>query len=290
MISLVEDIEKRCIGVLIGIGPLLFDALEVGLQEDCPYGDITTELLKVDGSGRFQFITRANTIVSGTARLKDFFESKKLAVASYIQPGKQAVKGDVLIEAQGDLKTLFKLWRIAQTYLTVLCAIASETQKIVSAARQVNQDIQIVVACRKAHLGMRIDEIEAVQDGGAIYHRNSLSDTILITQNHLRVAGSLPADLYSMQHKIEFEPPTEEDAYRYAKYVDIMLLDHFEPPKLLEITRQLKELNPRLQVGVAGGITAATVKDFAKFVDIIVLSSVLYAPPVDITCKIHRMM
>ena len=145
-----------------------------------------------------------------------------------------------------------------------------------------------MVATRKAHLGMRIDEMEAIQDGGAIYHRNSLSDTILITQNHLRVLGSLPETLYSMQHKIEFEPSSVEEAYRYAATVDVMLLDHFEPEVLRDIVPKLRQLNPRIKVGVAGGITLETVQQYAKYVDIIVLSSVLYAPPLDITCRITR--
>lgn len=274
--------------MLIGTGPLLFDSLVTGLTEDCPYGDITTELLDIAGQGRFQFISRVDAVVSGTPRLKDFFEAQKLVVGECKQPGTQITKGDVIISAAGDIKILFKLWRICQTYLTVLCAITTQTSKLVKAAQAENDAIQIVVATRKAHLGMRADEMEAVLDGGAIYHRNSLSDTILITQNHMRVLGALPQKLYSMQHKIEFEPSSVEEAYQYASQVDVMLLDHFTADTLAEVVRKLKALNPRIKVGVAGGITLDTVKDFAQHVDIIVLSSVLYAQPLDITCKITR--
>ncbi|MDR3593128.1 MAG: quinolinate phosphoribosyl transferase [Negativicutes bacterium] len=275
--------------MLSGIGSMLFDSLETGMKEDCPYGDITTELLGIAGQGRFQFISRVDAVVSGTARLKEFFETKKLAVGDWRQPGEPVAKGGVIIEAEGDIKTLFKLWRVCQTYLTVLCAIATQTGRMVQAAQEENADIRIVVASRKAHLGMRIDEMEAAQDGGAIYHRNSLSDTILITQNHMRILGALPEKLYSLQHKLEFEPSSVEEAYRYAACVDVMLLDHFEPEVLKDIVQKLKALNPRLQVGVAGGITLDSVKQYAGLVDIIVLSSVLYAPPLDITCRITKL-
>jgi nicotinate-nucleotide pyrophosphorylase len=274
---------------LIGIGSMLFDSLEVGLKEDCPYGDITTELLGIEGQGKFQFITRVDAVVSGTNRLKEFLETKKLVVGSWRLPGERVKKGEVIIEATGDIKTLFKLWRICQTYLTVLCAITTATRALVQAAREENADIRIVVACRKAHLGMRINEMEAIRDGGAIYHRNSLSDTILITQNHLRVLGSLPEKLYSLQHKIEFEPSSVAEAYEFATSVDVMLLDHFTPDVLKDIVQKLRTLNPRLQVGVAGGITLDTVRQYAGLVDIIVSSSVLYAPPLDITCRITRL-
>ena len=274
--------------MLIGMGSLLFDSLETGLMEDCPYGDITTELLRVSGEGQFHFISREDAVVTGTPRLKEFFETKKLVVDEYRLPGEHIAKGDVIISASGDIKTLFKLWRICQTYLTVLCAITTETCKLVKAAQKEKNDIQIVVATRKAHLGMRIDEMQAILDGGAIYHRNSLSDTVLITQNHMRVMGQLPGSLFSMQHKIELEPSSVEEAYLYAPQVDVILLDHFEASALGEIVRNLKTLNPQLKVGVAGGITLANVKNFACHVDIVVLSSVLYAPPLDITCKITK--
>lgn len=274
--------------MLLGMDAALFDCLETGLKEDCPYGDITTELLAIEGQGRFQFISRSDGVVSGTPRLAEFFVAKRLAVVSLRSPGDKIHKGDVIIEATGDIRKLFRLWRICQTYLTVLCAIATQTDKIVRAAREENGNVEIVVACRKAHLGMRSDEIQAVLDGGAIYHRNSLSDTILITQNHMRALGALPDRLHSFHHKIEFEPSTPEEAYHYAGGVDVILLDHFEPEELRIIVRKLREINPRIVVGVAGGITLATVKDYAPLVDIIVLSAVLYAPPLDITCKITR--
>jgi len=262
--------------------------LEIGLQEDCPYADITTELLGIAGLGRLKFITREEAVITGSIRLKEFFERQKLQVLFYQEPGVLVKQGDILIEVVGDLKTLFKMWRISQTYLTALCAIATETRNIVSAARQVNPEIEIVVACRKAHLGMRQEEIEAVQDGGGLYHRNSLSDTVLITQNHLRVLGKLPTNIKSFHHKIEIEPRNEAEAYECASFSDVILLDHFEPEVLQTVVQKLKTLNPRLKVGVAGGIEASRVKDFAEFVDIIVLSAVLYAAPLDFTCKIER--
>lgn len=274
--------------MLIGKGPLLIDCLEVGLREDCPYGDITTELLSIAGQGRFRFVTRVEAVVSGTVRLKQFFESKQLTVGDYKLSGEKVAPGTILIEATGDITMLFKLWRICQTYLTIMCAIATRTSKLVATAKMENPNIQIVVATRKAHLGMRIDEMEAVLDGGAIYHRNSLSDTILITQNHMRVLGGLPPNLYSLQHKIEFEPNTIEEAFQHAKAVDIMLLDHFESAVLGEIASQLRNINPSLKLGVAGGVTLETVKDYARHMDIIVLSSVLYAAPLDITCRIDK--
>lgn len=262
--------------------------LQLGLLEDCPYADITTELLGIEGQGRLRFITREKAVVTATLRLRHFFESQQLEVLFCQNPRKLIQAGDTIIEATGDLKTLFKMWRICQTYLTALCAISTATRQIVLSAQEVNPKIEIVVACRKAHLGMRQEEIEAVEDGGGLYHRNSLSDTVLITQNHLRVLGKLPTAISSFHHKIEIEPQNETEAYQCASFADVILLDHFEPSSLESIVKKLKDLNSRLKVGVAGGIKASQIQEFAPFVDLIVLSSVLYAAPLDFTCKIER--
>lgn len=266
----------------------MWNCLELAWEEDCHYGDITTEMLGIKGEGRLRFLSRTEAVISGTERLKDFMVSKQVKVLAWQKAGAKIVPGDIILEAEGNLAVLFKLWRICQTYLTVLCAIATETAKVVQEAKKYNPDIKIVVACRKAHLGMRKEEIEAVSDGGAVYHRNSLSDTILITQNHLRMLGELPDKLYSFHHNIEVEPTGEDEAMQWAKLADIILLDHFSGQALASLSQKLKKVNPRLKVGVAGGITLATVQNFAPYVDLIVLSSVLYAQPLDFTCKIER--
>ena len=120
--------------MLMGTGTLLVDALSVGLKEDCPYGDITTELLGIEGQGKFVFITRVEAVVSGTSRLREFFETQQLVVSAVRQNGQLVKPGEVIIGATGDIKLLFKLWRICQTYLTVLCAIATQTKRLVQAA------------------------------------------------------------------------------------------------------------------------------------------------------------
>jgi nicotinate-nucleotide pyrophosphorylase (carboxylating)/molybdenum transport protein len=244
--------------------------------------------LNINGNGSLIISSRIEGVTSGTIRLKDFFTSKGIDVVTITHPSTPFKPGDTIFKADGNVKELFKLWRISQTYLSLMCAVATSTNEIVSLAREINQDIDIVVATRKAHLGMRADEMDAIKDGGAVYHRNSLSDTILITQNHLNAISSLPAGLKSVQHKIEIEPRNKEEAYAVAGFVDMILLDHFEAETLPEIVSRLKKINPALKVGVAGNINKNNIEAIASAVDLVVLSSVLYAKPLDLTCKITK--
>ena len=182
------------------------------------------------------------------------------------------------------MKLLFKLWRVSQTFLSLMCAIAGKTASIVSAGRKENPEL-IIATSRKTHPGARRGEFRAVRAGGGGIHRNSLSDSIQISQNHLEVVGEL-GKLRAMK-KIEIEPRSREEALRYAKTADIMLLDHLSPDELKKLGPELKQLNPKLELAV-GGIEAKKVPDYASFTDIIVISAPYYANPLDLTTKIEK--
>ncbi len=142
-------------------------------------------------------------------------------------------------------------------------------------------------AGRRTPPGARIFELKAVRAGGGDIHRNSLSDSIQLSQNHLEVAGGELGKLRAMK-KIEIEPRSREEAFKYAEMSDIMLLDHLSPEELRELGPELKELNPELELAV-GGIEAKRILEYAPFVDIIVISAPYYANPLDFTTKIERL-
>ncbi len=121
----------------------------------------------------------------------------------YLKEGKKFESGEKILEAEGDLKLIFRFWRVSQTFLSLICAIAGKTASLVSAGKKENPDI-IIAATRKTHTGARFFELKAVRAGGGDIHRNSLSDSIQISQNHLEVVGELKK-LRAMK-KIEIEP------------------------------------------------------------------------------------
>ncbi len=262
----------------------MIDLFELYLHEDCPYEDETTELLGIDGNANLRIITRENGVSACTEDLADFYRRKGIDVVRFVESGKDFKAGEVVFEATGDAKSLFKLWRISQTFLSITCAIATATSKLVRLARSVNPNV-IVATTRKTHPGLRKFELKAVIAGGGHIHRNSLSDSVLITPNHLKFVDRLEG-LRSLR-KIEIEPRNVEEALNFAKIADIILLDHYTPEELGEMIPKLKSINPRLKVAVAGNINERNVMDFAKFADIIVTSSPYYAKPLDFTTQIE---
>jgi len=257
--------------------------LELYFDKDCPYFDETTELLGIMGRGRMRIISREEGISACTEELADFLRGRCLKV-EFLPSGSSFKAGDIILTAEGDLRILFRVWRVSQTFLSVTCAIATETKRLVELAKKANPDV-IVATTRKTHPGMRYFEIKAVRAGGGEVHRNSLSDSILVTQNHLRVARQL-GKLRALK-KVELEPMTAEEAVEYAKAADVLLLDHFSLEELRELVPTLRKLNPSLEVAVAGDINARNIAEYAEIADIIVTSAPYYARPLDLTTRIE---
>jgi nicotinate-nucleotide pyrophosphorylase (carboxylating) len=262
----------------------MIDLFDLYLAEDCPYGDETTELLGIEGSGRLRIMSREHGVAACMEELAAFYKKKGLEVTAHVREGGEFNPHDVVFEAKGDLRELFKLWRISQTFLSMVCAIAATTRLYVETARKVNKDV-IIATSRKTHPGMRRFELQAVRAGGGDHHRNSLSDSILISQNHLGVVGAL--NEMKAVRRIEIEPRNEEEALMYAKIADLLLLDHLSPADLQRIVPVLREKNPAIRIAV-GGISAQDISVYAALVDIIVISAPYYASPLDLTARIYR--
>ncbi len=262
----------------------MIDLFELYFFEDCPYQDESAELLKLEGKGTLKIFTREAGVCACAEDLAEYYEKKGLKVLKYIRDGKKFEPQDSIFEAEGELRTLFKFWRVSQTFLTVMCAIASKSSTFVNAARKENPDV-IIAASRKTHPGTRRFETKAIRAGGGDIHRNSLSDSIQLSQNHLEVAGEL--EKLRALKKIEIEPRSREEAFKFAEMSDIMLLDHLSPEELRKLGPELKILNPKLELAV-GGIKAEKIPEYAPFVDIIVSSAPYYAQPLDFTTKIER--
>jgi nicotinate-nucleotide pyrophosphorylase (carboxylating) len=69
-----------------------------------------------------------------------------------LEDGRKFNPGDKIFEVEGDLKLLFRFWRVSQTFLSLMCAIAGKTASIVNAGRKENPDL-IITTSRKTHPG-----------------------------------------------------------------------------------------------------------------------------------------
>ena len=252
--------------------------------EDCPYSDITTDLLDIQGYGKMDIKTRESGVAACAGHLARFLTSEGITTEFFVENGVEFEKGDVIFSASGELKDLFKAWRVSQTFLSITSGIATKTKVLVQRAKMVNSEIMIATT-RKTHPGFRYFEQCAVRAGGGHIHRNSLSDSVLITQNHLNIKGDI-GQINTLK-KIEVEPRSKEEAIKYAKIGDVLLLDHFSVSEIEKLVLNLKKINPRIKIAVSGDIDEGNIEDYAPFVDIIITSAPYYAKPINLTTEIN---
>ena len=99
-----------------------------------------------------KIISRENGTCACAGELAEYYERKGLKIRNYLKDGMTFKPGDAIFEAEGDLKLLFRFWRVSQTFLTLMCAIATKTASMVSSGRKANPDL-IIATSRKTHPG-----------------------------------------------------------------------------------------------------------------------------------------
>jgi len=155
--------------------------------------------------------------------------------------------------------------RVSLNFLQHLSGIATLTARFCQAVRGYRVKI---LDTRKTTPGLRALEKWAVRLGGGRNHRHSLSDGILIKENHLALAGHDVASACRLARegaahglKIEVEAQTlDEVRAALDGQADIILLDNMDVPSIRTAVDLIKG---RALVEVSGGVTLATVREIA---------------------------
>ncbi len=167
------------------------DIVELALAEDMPAGDVTTDSIF---TSRWEPVTaslktRERCVVAGypvVDRICDHFPD--MEIEAIIEDGGHAHPDDVLLTITGNPASILKAERTMLNFLQRLSAIATRTNDVVKMLA--GSDIRLLDT-RKTAPGMRALEKFAVRMGGGHNHRGSLSDGVLIKENHIRAAGSI---------------------------------------------------------------------------------------------------
>ncbi len=262
------------------------------IEEDIPYGDLTTRLLGIGPlEGKITFTSRETTTLCCTEEAARVLEQCGASVTSCMQSGTTVDAGVVILAANGTAGALHAGWKVALNLLEYASGIATRTRNIVNRVTEVNPGIRVVTT-RKSFPGTKKVAIKAIMAGGALPHRLGLSESVLVFRQHTTFCGGLDhflqtiADLKTEtpEHKIIVEAETAEDALKIAAAgVDVVQLDKLSPEELSLLVKKLHDEAPGVTLSAAGGITAQNASAYAKTgVDILVLSSVYFGKPSDI--------
>lgn len=221
----------------IVLEPLVRQALmeDLGLN-----GDITTRTVIPDGlSYEARLNARASGIVSGlhVARLAFQLVDPGLQVTMVAEDGAACNAGETLATISGSAASILSAERVALNFAGRLSGIATLTAAFAAQAKGTNARI---TCTRKTTPGLRLVEKQAVLHGGGFNHRISLSDAILIKDNHIAAAGGISAVLDAARArighmvKVEIEVDTLEQLAEVlqAGGADVVLLDNMDTPTL----------------------------------------------------------
>ena len=260
------------------------------LLEDLPLHDETTRALGLpDAPGSLAYTARQHGVLAGMAPLLRLAQSLGLRAEPLAADGDTTTPGQTVLRLHGGAHALHMAWKQGMNLLEYLGGIASATRQMVDAARAGNPRIQ-VAGTRKAHPGARKLQHYAVLCGGGMVHRAGLSETILVFAQHRAFLPGLDAaalvaraKAHSPEKFVLIEAESAEDALTAARAgADGVQLDKMSPEQLAALVPQLRALQPRLAINVAGGIRPDNAAAFAASgVDILVTSSLYIARAAD---------
>ena len=238
------------------------------LKEDLGSGDVTTRITVNPGKrARAELLAKEDLVLAGleVARRAFALVDSETAFVSACADGDEISKGTVFARVEGRAVSLLEAERVALNFLQRLCGIATLTRRFVAAVAGTKASI---TDTRKTTPGLRSMEKYAVRVGGGRNHRFSLSDGVLIKENHSRAAGGIGEAVRRAREgaphplKIEVEVSTlEEVAEAVEAKADILLLDNMDVQRVRE---SVALVNGRALLEVSGGMALDSVRTFAE--------------------------
>jgi nicotinate-nucleotide pyrophosphorylase (carboxylating) len=177
-------------------------AIETALREDMPEGDLTSEsVIRPDARSEAFFLAKEDGVLAGLDIASRVFAKIDPSVIfiERFRDGAAFRAGDKLARVKGPTIALLKGERTALNFLQHLCGVATATRRFVEAVAGTKTRI---LDTRKTTPGLRLLEKYAVKTGGGTNHRISLSDMVLIKDNHLRQVGSVAEAVRRARSKI----------------------------------------------------------------------------------------
>ncbi len=261
------------------------DAVELALAEDLgPLGDVTAALLAESACGSAVLKARASGVLAGTACVTETFAQldEAVDVALVLDDGATLEPGTVIGTIAGPLRPVLTGERTALNFLCHLSGVATLTHRFVAAASGRAQ----IWDTRKTLPGLRALEKAAVRAGGGANHRGSLSDMVLVKDNHLGSLGVTGAVKLAREQapnlRVEVECERAEQVREAVSAgADMVMLDNMTPAVAADCVRIVREsLRPDTIVEISGGITLDNVADYAASgADVISTSAITQSAP-----------
>lgn len=263
------------------------------VEEDAPFGDITTyHTVPRNVEARAIVFAKTRCVPACTQLVAEALQLLGFHAEPLVRDGSWVEAGRGVLEIVGPAWRILLFERTVLNLLIYTYSVATTTRMFVEAAGGRVR----VAATRKTPPGLRYYAKCAVAQAGGDTHRLSLSDAVLIKDNHIAVAGK-PAELVakakrgvSFAHRVEVEVSTVEDAIAAAEAgADIVMLDNMPPEEVRRVVRELERrgLRSRVLLEASGGITLENLKDYVEAGVDVISSSMLTMSPVRVDLSLE---
>jgi len=245
--------------------------IELAIDEDMPFGDITSEnLVPKSHTSTARIRAKEVLILCGLSVAERVFKKldPDLNISILSKDGEVIQTGTEIMNITGSTVSILKGERIALNFLQRLSGISTNVSKYVEKLKGTEVKVWDT---RKTTPGFRILEKMAVKFGGGSNHRISLSDAVMIKDNHIDAQGSMEKAFREIKSKIDSNKRIEietrtliEVKEAVALNPDIIMLDNM----CVEIIKKAVHLiraneKKKILIEVSGGITLETIRDYA---------------------------
>jgi nicotinate-nucleotide pyrophosphorylase (carboxylating) len=197
----------------------------------------------------------------------------------------------VVATVDGALRSILTAERTALNFLCHLSGVATATRRFVDLVG----DRARVVETRKTVPGLRALEKAAVRAGGGTNHRGSLSDMVLVKDNHLgelRITDAVErARTLWPGRGVEVECERIEQVVEAVEAgADVVMLDNMDPDEVAKCVAIVRDgARAGVLVEASGGITLDNVRAYVDAgVDLVSTSAITQsAPALDIALDVR---
>ena len=260
--------------------PAVRRLIELALDEDLGRGDITSQTVFAPAASGGAAVGSEGRVVVAEMNAREpivvFGIDVATAVFSMVEPrielevhapdGARVDRGGLLMTVRGPAHGVLAAERTALNFVQRLSGVATQAKRYADAIAGTKAR---VIDTRKTTPGFRVLEKHAVAAGGCGNHRFDLGSGILIKDNHIAACGSVRAAVeaaklrapHPLRIEVEVTNLGELDE-ALAAGAEIVLLDNMTPAQV-EVAAA-RAHGRGVLVEVSGGITLATIADYAR--------------------------
>jgi nicotinate-nucleotide pyrophosphorylase (carboxylating) len=261
--------------------------VRAALAEDAPWGDLSSSLLPPDARVTAQLVARQPGVLCGADLVTAAFTLTDPCTTTrfHLADATSFAAGATLATIEGPAASVLQAERVALNLVQRLSGIATLAAQYVHAVAGTSAHI---TDTRKTTPTLRLFERYAVRCGGGHNHRYSLSDAVMLKDNHLAVlaaagislTGAVAQARATLPHtthiEIEVDRLDQIDAALTAG-AHTILLDNFS---LADLRTAVMHIHGRALTEASGGVTLASVAAIAATgVDLISVGAVTHSAP-----------